>query len=377
MNFLFISETLPVDTHASSVVFYRHFKTLVEKGHKVHILTDKNSYKNRKKELLSEFTIHIIPNRKWYYLPFKPFGLLQKLRFFDYYHLYTKKIIQEEKIDKLIGYVNGNFLIAFSAYVQKRTNLPLISFFHDDTKELNFGNDTKSVIDNTEKILDASYSVLIASAAFIENWQKYANKFVLLYPIPTSHDVNSDFVLKHLENHIGYSGTVYNEIIPSLDKFSSFLNELDFKFTIIGNNIQAKYLAERYKKLTYLSLFDTAEEANDFLLENCNVCIIAYPEKVKDMPWIKTCFPSKFIQYCILGIPTIIIAPENSALGKWCLANNWLLYSATYNIENIKALLNLVSTNKGVTDQVQHFKKNIFEPKIIQKQFEDLILDGK
>lgn len=377
MNFLFISETIPVDTHASSVVFHRHFKTLVEKGHKVHILTDKNSYKNRKKELLSQFTIHTIPNRKWYYLPFKPFGLLQKLRFFDYYHLYAKKIIQEEKIDKLIGYVHGNFLTAFTAYVQNKTNLPLISFFHDDTKELNFGNDTKSINDNTEKILKASYKVLIASAAFIENWPKHAHKFVLLYPIPTINKIRADIVSKHVNKHIGYSGTVYTEIIPALDNFSSFLNELDFKFTIIGNNKQARYLAEKYKKLTYLPLFDTAEEANDFLLNNCNICLIAYPEKVKDMPWIKTCFPSKFIQYCVLGIPTIIIAPEDSALGKWCLANNWLLYSATYNIENIKTLLNLVSMNKGVTDQVQYFKENIFEPKIIQNQFEDLILDGK
>ena len=95
MNFLFISELLPIDTFASEVVFYRHFKMLIENGHKIHLLTDQNSYLSRKKDLLPQFHLHILPNRKWYYLPFKPYGLLQKLRFLNYYQFYVKSIIKE------------------------------------------------------------------------------------------------------------------------------------------------------------------------------------------------------------------------------------------------------------------------------------------
>jgi len=91
MNILFISEILPINTYASDVVFHRHFKRLISEGHTIHILTDVNSYSNRKKDLDSVFRIHLLPNRKWYYPPYKPYGILQKIRFFDYYQLHAKQ----------------------------------------------------------------------------------------------------------------------------------------------------------------------------------------------------------------------------------------------------------------------------------------------
>lgn len=376
MNFLFISELLPIDTHASEVVFYRHFKLLVEKGHTVHILTDKNSYINRKKELLDDFHIHILPNRKWYYLSFKPYGYLQKIRFLDYYYLHVKKIIKHHKIDKLIGFVHGNFLIAFSAFVQKKSKISLISFFHDDTNELSFNNEKNSVNNNTIKILNASSTVLIASESFRDNWIQFTDKFTLLYPIPSidCKELSPQPQLRANNKMIGYSGTVYNEIIPSLDKFSSFLKEENFSFTIIGNNIKAFYLGEKYEEVTCLPLFDTSKQANEYLINTCGIAIIIYPENISDMPWIKTCFPSKFIQYCLLGIPSIIVAPSESAIGKWCLANKWKLYSNTYNKTDILEMLSQATLDEDVINQVNYLKTKIFNPESIHQQFEKIAL---
>jgi len=372
MNFLFISEHLPIDTYASEVVFYRHFKLLVENGHNVHILTDQNSFNNRKKDLLDQFHIHILPNRKWYYLPFKSFGLLKYIRFCHYYFFYAKKIIAEQRIDKIIGYVNGNFLMAFAAFVQSKSRLPLISFFHDDTNELNFGDDKKSVYDNTCEILKRSTKILIASEAFKTNWSEFSSKFFLLYPMANDHFVQLQSV-KQIYRRIGYSGSVYNEILPSLKKFSSYLVEIKANLTIIGNNQEAFKLLNQYKEVTCLPLFATSQEANHYLISNCNVCLIAYPENIKEMPWINTCFPSKFIQYCILGIPTLIIAPANSALGKWCRQNNWLLYSETYDMQLIDSLLTKAVHSTEVARQVEYFRTEIFNTKIIQKKFEEVV----
>lgn len=372
MNFLFISEHLPIDTYASEVVFYRHFKLLVENGHNVHILTDQNSFNNRKKDLLNQFHIHILPNRLWYYLPFKPYGILKKIRFYGYYNSYTRKIIAEQEIDKIIGYVNGNFLMAFAAFVQSKSRLPLISFFHDDTNELNFGDDKKSLYDNTCEILKRSTKILIASEAFKTNWSEFSSKFFLLYPIANDHYVQLQSV-KQIYRRIGYSGSVYNEILPSLKKFSSYLVEIKANLTIIGNNQEAFKLLNQYKEVTCLPLFATSQEANHYLISNCNVCLIAYPENIKEMPWINTCFPSKFIQYCILGIPTLIIAPANSALGKWCRQNNWLLYSETYDMQLIDSLLTKAVHSPEVARQVEYFRTEIFNTKIIQKKFEEVV----
>lgn len=373
MNFLFISEHLPLDTYASEVIFYRHFIKLIEDGHSIHLLTDQNSYNNKKKNLDSRFFVHILPNRKWYYPPFKPYGILQKIRFFFYYYFYTKTIIKKYNIDKLIGYIHGNFLTAFTAYIQNKCELPLISFFHDDTNELNFENNNSSINNNTTKILEASTKVLIASEAFKDNWPNYSNKFVLLFPIPEAVKITDIKTIDLNNKSIGYSGSVYNEIIPSLDKFSSFLRELNFGFTIIGNNKNVLYLAKKYKEVSCLPLFDKAEEASNYLIDNCQACIIAYPEHINEMPWIKTCFPSKFIQYCILDIPTIIIAPTGSALGKWCIKNKWELYSNNYDLVKIKNMLSKILVDKEVKNHIKLLKENDFNSEKIHKLFKDIV----
>lgn len=368
MKFLFISEILPIDTYASEAVFFRHFKQLADEGHEIHILTDSNSYQNRKKELPDIFFVHLLPNRKWYYPPFKPYGLLQKIRFTDYYLLHVKPLLSRYNFDKIIGFVHGNFLPAFTAFVTKKSKLPLISFFHDDTLELSFGKDIKSMRKNTAKILDASVKVLVASTAFELNWQNFAHKFVLLYPIPAKQGVRNK--LEVSENvHIGYAGSVYNEIIPYLEQIAGHLTSINATLTIIGNNGKANFLQKKYNKISSLPLFETAEAANEYLLSNTNVGIIAYPSKIDEMPWISTCFPSKFIQYCTIGLPTLVIAPPDSAMGKWCLQENWLLYSDKYDFTKIKHLLHEVLNQKEVSQQVEFYQQNVFNVEIIHQQF--------
>jgi len=367
MKILFISEILPLATYASEVVFYRHFTKLAADGYEIHLITDRNSYQRRKTDLSPLFKVHVIPNREWYYPPFKPYGILQYIRFNIYYYRFVKPIIKKHKIDTLFGFVNGNFLLALTAFVQNKTSLPLLSFFHDDTNELNFHIDSKWINRNTAKILEASQLILTASDGFAENWKEFSNKFSLLYPIPAEDQdlLSSNKPLLA----IGYAGSVYNEIIPVLEKFSDCLSILKIPFTIIGNNKNADYLDEKYENVTSLPLFKTAEEASQFLIENCKFCIIPYPEDMDTMPWIKTCFPSKFIQYCKLGIPTIVIAPAESAIGKWCLANSWLLYLDTYDFDKIKQLIQATAGSDEVKAQVEFFRRNTFDPQIIHQQF--------
>jgi len=370
MNFLFISEILPTDTYASEVVFYRHLSELVKKGHNVHILTDQNSYNNRNKDLPEEFSVHIIPNRKWFYPPFKPYGVFQKIRFYIYYLSYGRLIIKKYKINKLIGYVHGNFLSAFSAFLRKKSNIPLISFLHDDPTLINLSG-LDSLNSNTIKILTESDKILVASDYFKENWPQFSHKFVLLYPIPGLAKFIIPAEIPPIA--IGYSGTIYDEIITALDKFTGILDTLNINFKLIGNNKKSAYLQTKYKNVQGYALFPSSDQSNQYLISTCRMCVIIYPESSDEMPWIKTCFPSKFIQYCLLGLPTVIIAPKDSAIGKWCIKNNWILYSENYNFENIKNLINQCNVDK-VKTQVAYYKNSVFNPIKLQNEFEQLLI---
>jgi len=373
MNILFISELIPNDTYASQVVFYRHLSRLASEGHNIHVICDQNSYNRRIKDLPLDFKLHVIPNRKFYYLPYRPSGLLQWLRFYLLYHEYIKKIIRQFAIERLIGVVNGNFLSPFTAYTQQQTKIPLFSFFHDDTIEISWGADLKSTIANTIKILQASNNVFIASESFKQNWPLFSHKFKLLFPIPSAQKSPGEHRIRTTSISIGYSGTFYAETLPFFVKFCECLKDLNANLTIIGNNTNIDFLAKNFENVNVLPLFSTSEESNDFLFENCDLGMIIYTEEVSQMPWIKTCFPSKFIQFCSIDLPTIIVAPKDSAVGKWCIENNWPLYIDKISATAITNLFEHALFTEELFKQIAHVKNNIFDAEKIHAQFVNAI----
>jgi hypothetical protein len=109
------------------------------------------------------------------------------------------------------------------------------------------------------------------------------------------------------------------------------------------------------------------------LITNCDGYIIPYPEEMADMPWIKTCFPSKFIQIAQLELPVLIISPDGSALGNWCVENNWKLYAKNYNEDNILQLMTLLKTD-DTSSQTVELKHTVFNPAIIHETFYQTII---
>lgn len=374
MNILFISELIPNDTYASQVIFYRHLSRLASEGHNIHVICDQNSYNRRIKDLPLDFKLHVIPNRKFYYPPYRPSGILQWLRFYLLYQEYIKKIIREFTIERLIGVVNGNFLSPFTAYIQQKTKIPLFSFFHDDTIEISLGADIKPTIANTVKILRTSNTVFIASDSFKQNWPLFSHKFKLLFPIPSAQKKSVEHKIRATSISVGYSGTFYAETLPFFVKFCECLKDLNASLTIIGNNTNIDYLSKNFENVNTLPLFSTSEESNGFLFENCDLGMIIYPEEVSQMPWIKTCFPSKFIQFCSIGLPTIIVAPKDSAVGKWCIDNNWPLYLDKISATAITKLFEQVLFTEELVKQIVHVKNNIFDTEKIHAQFVNAIL---
>ncbi|RFZ95598.1 hypothetical protein D0C36_08800 [Mucilaginibacter conchicola] len=367
----FISETAPVNTHASSVVFYRHLKKLSEDGYRVVWITDNNSYQAAKGNV-EQWESIVLPNRQWHLPPYRGKGLAQLYRFNYYYRNYLKQHIQKDNAI-LITHISGQFLAPFSAFVHRRTNLPLVSFFHDDILELNFHKNAKTLIQNTQKVLEASSIVLTVSKAFENNWPQYASKFRILYPVPHPHKVSGKPKTASKAITVGYSGAIYDETLPYFKQVLQNLKGADFKLVIIGDRKKTDFLSDLFpESLTCIDLFDTPAEASQFLVDNCDAMLIPYPGTIAEMPWIATCYPSKFIQYCQLNLPTMIIAPTSSAIGEWCITNQWGLYSDSYESNSLHKLLNNISSQTIIT-QMANLNAGEFKPERIFQELDDIL----
>lgn len=365
----FISETVPANTHASSVIFYRHFKRMEQEGYRIVWVTDNNSYHRLKSKFPKEWDFVLLPNRNWNLPPYRPYGALQSWRFYYYCLLLSKRIAADRSKSILVTYINGQFLAPFAAYFKRKSKLPLLSFFHDDILELNFFRDRESLIRNTHSILDASERVLVASSEFAVNWPRFKEKFQLLYPLPEKYSSTAGPFNQQSPITFGYAGAIYDEIIPCLMKLAEVFKQLGFKLLIVGDRNKTISLQEQYvSTVSCFDMFNTPEESNHFLVKNCQFTIIPYPDQLKDMPWMATCFPSKFLQYCQLGLPTLIIAPKTSAIGKWSLDNQWPLYINDYNFHKFAQLRRQLNI-EAVSKQINSLKQNDFDPDKIHLQF--------
>ncbi len=366
----FISETAPINTHASSVVFYRHLQKLTQDGYHVVWITDANTYQANI-EKAKQWDVIVLPNRRWHLPPYRGKGLAQYYRFNYYYRKYLKPVIKAGPAI-LLTHISGQFLAPFAAFIKNKTQIPLISFFHDDILELNFHRNTKLLIKNTEKILEASSVVLTVSDAYKKNWPKYVSKFRLHYPLPEAYH-------KHIETQkettftLAYSGAIYDEIIPCFEQLLQYLKSTKYRLLIIGDLEKTKPLSKLFPEtLTCLELFDTPNQALDFLVKNCDAMVIPYPTEINLMPWIATCYPSKFLQYCQLNLPTIIIAPIASAIGKWCVDHEWQLYATDYRPQSLNKLLSALNADSTAM-QIAKLKTGDFNPENITGQLEDII----
>ncbi len=374
-SIFFISELPPVNSHASSVVFYRHLTKLEAKGFKIYWVTDVNSFNKNKRELPETWQVIKLPNRKFYFPPYRSMGILQNLRFFIYYKFYLKKEIAKTEHPILMTYINGQFLSPLAAYLKIKTRSQLISFFHDDTLELNFQKNRKKIIFNTNRILNASTIVLSVTEELKNNWSVHANKFRLFYPIPENYRLKAKKRFNPQQITIGYSGAIYREIVPYLLLIANILKKTNNNLIIIGNRKYTKHLEQEFfGTVKCLDLFVTAKESNDYLIANCDAMIIPYPDTLETMPWIKSCFPSKFLQYCQLNLPTIILAPNESAISKWCIKNDWSLYSNIYDEDIIRDMI-IKITNETLEGTIKPLRDGMFNPDKIQNELEVIIDD--
>ena len=374
-DIFFISETPPVNTHASSVVFYRHFKRLQLEGYLITWITDKNSFERSRLLLPIEWRTIILPNRAAFLPPYKPKGIPQSWRFYIYYKFYIKKALKRSSEAVLITHIHGQFLTLLAGYIRRRISLPLLSFFHDDPVDLAF-TDSITVSYNVGQVLNMSDEILAVSKQLENRWPRFKHKFKLLYPLPEKCEGVAYKIFQLTTEStltFGYSGAVYDELLVYMSRFASHIAPLGHKLIVIGDIAKIAFLEKQFPETVHCEdFFSSPQKAVDYLIKHCCVGLVPYPEHIKEMPWIRGCFPSKFLQYCQLGLPTVIIAPKDSAIGNWCIENDWPFFTDAYKKDTIDFLIKQLQTN-DFGELISRLNKGCFNPDFIHKSFKKAI----
>jgi hypothetical protein len=376
---IFISNSVYPSPNAGggSIVLYRHLKRFENDGVRTIFI---NSIRNS--PLDSEFD-EINIKKRWWFPPLrKRLPILIEFRTWIYYKILIKKV--SFKTNDIIISLLGDYTNLLALKISQKHKIPLFQIYHDDSLFNEFGKLNLLSRNQIQKIIKASKTIFVVSKPMQELLeQNGATQSIILRPIPKGNLTRSYAVWKNnylTEFPIFYSGLIFEDLHTEiLGKIGRAAISSKNSFTLVSS-ISKNFKSEihfKCKEISIIDSFSKPDDILDFFYKNAGVLLVFYSFKLDKEHRMYTSFPSKFCEYSHLGIPILIIAPPESAIGKWAIENEWKAYINTDNEEVIADFLLKLKTQNFweiCSRQCIEVSQTQFNPDSIHKILRDAIL---
>ena len=328
IDVLHISCSIPIDDYGSFGVFRRHYRALDAKEFRVRPVASPAFLANIP---ASEFPARIpLPTRAPWWPPVRPFGQISPTFYRWRFRLLARRLAQHidrEHPNVIVTHL-WDYYSFFAAYYAHLRGLPLITFLHDNLLDWAPGkSEHRHVSYWTRFALAHSFHIFAVSPELLTELPGTKNSSCsVLPPVP------SPAAPAHRALRLSGSGVVYAFAGKRFQGVELVLKDLAQQFALRGDRLFivgeidgfARSLASTYPKvITLQEKFPTSEVAMNFLGENADVLLVAYPAhaEVNGTAWssLRTSFPSRLVEYAQLRRPILVFCPRESALGEWCV----------------------------------------------------------
>jgi glycosyltransferase involved in cell wall biosynthesis len=372
---IFISNSIvPLkDAGGGSVVVYRHLKRLKNEGYQVVVIYLNSLILGGQHDDAFEYVC--VSKKNWHPPLRRKTPLLTKIRILLTFKYLTKIFRFNPDTDLILG-ILGEVSNLLLLQIRRKLGIPFYMFFHDDFIFNEYAFENLLTRKNVNEVLKHSCYIFPVSDPLTNILlEKGINNAARLYPIPEGYTGTgrAQFVNKGQGLNLltaGTFGPVHFDILKKIGQASNSTNSKFYCVTDLPLDLQGQLTSGG--NVSYVPRFQTTSQLFDYILKSIDILIVFYSFNVSTEPRLLTSFPSKFIEYCHLGLPIILIAPQQSSLGKWAVLNNWLCYinndepsNISQQIEKLKDAVYWESSRQ----QSLLFAKNDFNPDLIHEQF--------
>jgi glycosyltransferase involved in cell wall biosynthesis len=373
---LFISNsTVPIkDTGGGSVIVYRHLKRLKDAGFQILVIYISNRLTGTSKPV-HEFEYFCIKKKRWYPPIRRATPFLTDIRISLTFHELNKKIKLNPGNDLVLG-ILGEVSNLLALKLKKKLAIPFYLFYHDDTIFNRYALDSLLTTRHIDEILNQADFVFPVSVQLTKllNARKI-NQASTLYPIPEGYKgpVRKYRSTNNSSMQLLFAGMIEPIHFATLKKIGQAAANVQGRFYCVAElsaSHQGQLQAGGY--LTVKPRFPSTEALFNYITGNIDVLVVFYSFDIRHEPRMLTSFPSKFVEYCHLGLPIFILAPHQSALGQWAVDNSWLSYSPDDDPDSISGFLEKFKDKafwENCQKQSLRFAQEDFNPKIIHQQF--------
>ncbi len=376
-----VSEIPPVDTQASSVVLFRHLLALELAGFDIGVVCPENRIDPA--QVPATWELIPIPPRRWYYPPYRPAEPFRRMRWL----LLDREVRPRLKMrppHAIIGLLVSEYLVGYAAWLSDRCNCPLFYFYHDRGELLHHYCNPAGAARLRRQNLRALHSrnlrrVWTVTPELIYDEPALREKFRTVYPLPQRIPQAAPPAWRpEFSAHpvIGYAGSLYNEVLAPIRVVAHELEATGGRLHIFTHQTDNAHSLEKEFPgvVLYRGTVKGTVELAECLRDEASAFLVAFPDKVEDMPWSVGCFPSKFTQLVQIGLPGMVLAPAKSTIGRWCESRDWRLYATVSTRENVAELLARLREPAQWTQaaqQSQRYAQEDFNPSALESLVND------
>ncbi len=365
----------PMEGAGSAIIVLRHLRRLAEKGWNIYIISDwGQSTKVCERE---NWPVLFLPHRKFWWPPFNPDNsLLLAIRLWLW-------------AGECYNFIGGNkpvaaftYLSAFSDLLSQvavgfsqRYDVPLSVIIHDNPEHFcPSAHEAKNVRRHYNRVISKAHQNWFASPQLAELFNQTDTRSSILPPIPEGWKGKSEWNPAHADQPLlVYAGNLWDVQLSLLGTIAEETAAAGGRLLLIVKKTPAvEAFCQKYP-VEWKSPYSENKDALDYISQNATALLVSYTESSDIMPWIKTSFPSKLVEYSHLGVPVLIIAPADSAVAIWANEGQYPDSIAPDDMGGLRKFIDSIRSKVEWEEKAtssRHFANSEFDPATIQKFFE-------
>jgi hypothetical protein len=315
---LYIGQT-PAEGTGSPVIVFRHLQRLASAGWQITIIAENGQ--DIAACVRAGWTVMMLPLRRGWWPPFRRQVSISRTVRTWLLARECQRLLAGPPPDAVLGYLaaHDDFYPEIAAGYARRSGAPLSLLVHDDAAA--FATDPA---DKSRRQLRQAWMLRQAHRCWFVTpelaavYGQPANDRQVLPPIPAGQSQFATWQDNFaLWPRVYYAGSVWPAQLPLLRAIARTLEEAGATLVLLARETPELTEFCRTGPIPLLPPFPTNREALAHLAREAAGVLVSYADNVEQMPWTATSFPSKLVEYAQLGLPCAIVAPPDSAVGRW------------------------------------------------------------
>lgn len=367
---------VPGEGAGSPVIIYRHLRRLASRGWQVHVVgewgqtpgvCEKHGWPFLTLSLRKPLWPHFDPNQP----------LLRKLRVWLWAGE-VRRWLGGRRPDSVLTYLSAfsDTLSLAAVGFSERYEVPLATISHDDVrcfaKEEREGTRAHQ---RHQWVMRHSTVGLFASSDLAACFKPGGLCARVLRPIPEGWDQPAVWCRPGQgRSKVFYAGAIWPAQCRLLAKLARTLDGCHARLVLLAHRTDETDALLRGEPVEWMDPFPSNREALAYLVRSAKGLLVSYSDTVAEMPWIATSFPSKLVEYSHLGLPCAIVAPAESAVGRWAQAESYPDFFLPEDMPGFAhwgRSLRFPAAWRGLATSLKKHADGMFSPDFIHGQLEE------